>query len=117
MGILIVGAMGVYLLISIVIVRSAIRCARNSGTSAKRWGWGAALVMYLIPFWDWLPTVAVHQYYCATEAGVWVYKTFDQWRQDNPNVILLLDNRGPPVIKMKNLDLPRHIDLTRDLIG
>ncbi|MDR3221603.1 MAG: hypothetical protein LBU46_06320 [Candidatus Accumulibacter sp.] len=60
MGILIVGAMGLYLLFSIIVVLSVIRQARKHGESAKRWGWGAALVMYLIPFGDWLPTVAVH---------------------------------------------------------
>jgi hypothetical protein len=87
MEILIVAGMGVYLLISIAIVRCAIRCARNSGGSTKRWGWGAALVMYLIPFWDFLPTLAVHQYYCAVEPGFWVYKTLDQWKQENPGVM------------------------------
>jgi hypothetical protein len=40
--------------------------------------------MWLIPFWDWLPTVAAHQYYCATESGFWVYKTLDQWKKENP---------------------------------
>jgi hypothetical protein len=87
MGILILGIAGIYLLISIVIVRSAIRYARRNGLSAKHWGWGAALVMWLIPFWDWLPTVAVHQYYCATEAGFWVYKTLDQWKKENPGIL------------------------------
>jgi hypothetical protein len=87
MGILILGIACIYLLISSVIVLSAIRYARRNGLSAKRWGWGAALVMWLIPFWDWLPTVAVHQYYCTTEAGFWVYKTLDQWKAENPGVI------------------------------
>jgi hypothetical protein len=43
-------------------------------------------VMYLIPFWDWLPTVAVHQFYCAKDSGLWVYKTPDQWKAENPGV-------------------------------
>lgn len=86
-GPVVVGVALLYLLISIAVVRSAVRYARNNGRSAKRWGWGAALVMYLIPFWDWLPTVAVHQYYCSTEAGFWVYKTVDQWKAENPGVM------------------------------
>jgi len=86
-GPVVVGAALLYLLISIVVVRWAIRYARHNGRSTKRWGWGAALVMYLIPFWDWLPTLAVHQYYCATEAGFWVYKTVDQWKAENPGVM------------------------------
>ncbi len=86
-GPVVVGAALLYLLVSIAVVRAAIRYARDNGRSAKRWGWGAALVMYLIPFWDWIPTVAVHQYYCSTEAGFWVYKTVDQWKAENPGVM------------------------------
>jgi len=77
-------AFGVYLLISIVMVRGAIDYARKNDKSAKKWGFGAAFVMYSIVFWDWLPTVAVHQYYCAKESGFWVYKTLDQWKAENP---------------------------------
>ena len=76
----------VYLLISIGVVRWAIGYARKNGKSAKFWGWGAAIVMYNLVFWDWLPTVAVHQYYCAKDSGFWVYKTLDQWKAENPGV-------------------------------
>lgn len=95
MGLVILGALVLYLLISIFVVIGAIKHAKKNGKSAKRWGWGAALVMYLIPFWDWIPTVAVHQYYCATEAGFWVYKSVDQWKVENPGVIeTLISNKG-----------------------
>lgn len=87
MGLVIFGVMALYLLISIGIVRWAISYARRNGKSAKRLGWSAALVMYLIPFWDWLPTVATHQYYCAKDSGFWVYKTLDQWKVENPGVL------------------------------
>ena len=99
MGILIVGAMGLYLLIAFGVVIGAISHARKHGKSTKRWGWGAALVMYLIPFWDWIPTVAVHQYYCATEAGFWVYKTPEQWKKENPGVMETLVAQRIPVSK------------------
>ena len=87
MGLVIFAAMGLYLLISIGVVFWAIRYARRNGKSAKLWGWGAALVMYMIPFWDWIPTVAVHQYYCARDSGFWVYKTVEQWKTENPGVM------------------------------
>ncbi len=87
MGFVVLMVMGVYLLISLGVVMWAIRHAKKNGKSAKRWGWGAALVMYLIPFWDWIPTVAVHQYYCAKDSGFWVYKTLDQWKAENPGVM------------------------------
>jgi hypothetical protein len=86
-GIVGIPAVLLYLLLAIVVVYLAIRYARKSGRSAKRWGWGAVLVMYLIPFWDWLPTVATHHYYCSKDAGFWVYKTVDQWKAENPGVM------------------------------
>lgn len=87
----------VYLLMSIAAVRGAIGYARKNGKSAKRWGWGLAFVMYSLVFWDWIPTVAVHQYYCAKDSGFWVYKTLDQWKTENPGVMegLVSQNRHP----------------------
>ncbi|KAF0161268.1 MAG: hypothetical protein FD157_4150 [Rhodocyclaceae bacterium] len=87
MGIILLAIAGLYLLVSLGVVIGAMAYARKAGKSPKRWGWSAALVMYLIPFWDWIPTVAVHQYYCATEAGFWVYKTPEQWMKENPGVM------------------------------
>src|SRR5579885_373 len=90
-------AFGLYILISVVVVLWAIGHARKHGQSAKRCGWGAALVMYLLVFWDWIPTIVMHQYYCATQAGFWVYKTVDQWKKENPRVIeMLVANKGAP---------------------
>lgn len=99
-------AFGLYLLISIGVVRWAIRYARRHGRSAKRWGWGAAFVMYNLVFWDWLPTVAVHQYYCAKDAGFWVYKTLDQWKAENPGVMgTLVANEVWPHQKINGKDV------------
>ncbi|MCE9571236.1 MAG: hypothetical protein K8R10_14735 [Rhodocyclales bacterium] len=97
MGIILLALVGLYLLVSLGVVIGAVAYARKAGKSPKRWGWSAALVMYLIPFWDWIPTVAVHQYYCATEAGFWVYKTPEQWKKENPGVMeTLVANTGAP---------------------
>ncbi|MEQ1599591.1 MAG: hypothetical protein ABL880_09530 [Methylotenera sp.] len=87
MGLVIILALGLYFLIAIGVLLWAISYAKQHGKSAKRWGAGAALVMFLIPFWDWLPTVAAHKYYCETQAGFWVYKTPEQWKQENPGVM------------------------------
>jgi hypothetical protein len=89
-GPVVLAAALLYLLIFIAVVRWAIRYARNNGRNTKRWGWSAALAMYLIPFWDWLPTVATHQFHCARVAGFWVYKSLDQWKAENPEVVKTL---------------------------
>jgi len=57
MGFVIVVVFGLYVLISIGVVAWAINYAKKHNKSAKRWGWGAALGMYLLIFWDWIPTV------------------------------------------------------------
>lgn len=86
-GLAILVVLLVYLLLSIGVVRWAVGYARQNGKSANKWGWGAALVMYSLVFWDWLPTVAVHQFYCAKDSGFWVYKTLEQWKAENPEVM------------------------------
>ena len=95
MGLVIILALGLYFLIAIGVVAGAVSYAKKNGKSAKRWGAGAALVMFLIPFWDWLPTVAAHKYYCETQAGFWVYKTPEQWKQENPGVMETLIDNSP----------------------
>lgn len=109
MGLVIVGALALYLLIAIAVVIGAVKYAKQNGKSAKRWGWSAALVMYLIPFWDWIPTVAVQQYYCSKEAGFWVYKTLDQWKKENPGVMeTLVENKS--VVLNRQGDMTNYTD-------
>ncbi len=77
----------VYLTVSILVVRWAVRYARKREKSGMLWGFGAAFIMYNLVFWDWIPTVVSHKYYCSTEAGFWAYKTVDQWKAENPGVM------------------------------
>jgi hypothetical protein len=45
-------------------------------------------------------TVAVHQYYCAKDAGFWVYKTLGQWKAENPGVMeTLVSNKARPPVQ------------------
>lgn len=100
MGFVILLIIGAYLLISAGVVAGAVTYAQKHGKSAIRWGASAALVMFLIPGWDWIPTVAAHKYYCEKEAGFWVYKTLDQWKAENPGVMEgLVANKGAPSIR------------------
>ena len=95
MGFVILMIIAAYLLISAGVVAGAITYARKRGKSAIRWGLSAALVMFLIPGWDWIPTVVAHKYYCEKEAGFWVYKTLDQWKAENPGIAeTLVANKG-----------------------
>ncbi len=100
MGLVIILVMGLYLLIAIGVVSWAISYAKKNGKRVMRWGWGAAFIMFLIPFWDWIPTVVMHKYYCSTEAGFWVYKTLDEWEKENPGVMGNLHQILQPIQKM-----------------
>ena len=85
-GLIVLLVIAAYIAVSVLVVKATMRWARRRGRSATRWGWGAGLVMYLLVFWDFIPTVALHRYLCATEQGFWVYKTVEQWQQENPGV-------------------------------
>lgn len=81
----------------LIVVPMAVRYAAKHGRSKWRWGIGAFLLIYLPIFWDWLPTVVAHKYYCEKEAGFWVYKTLDQWKAENPGMMeTLVANKGEP---------------------
>lgn len=79
-------AFAVYLGLSALMVGLAMRWARRTGRSTRRWGIAAGLFMYLLVFWDHIPTLVLHKYYCATKAGFWIYKTPEQWKAENPGV-------------------------------
>ena len=102
MGFVIILALWLYLLISLGVVTWAVSHAKKYGKSPKKWGWGAALVMYSIVFWDWIPTVAVHQYYCAKDSGFWVYKAPEQWKAENPGGEGLVEDRTTKSFRVGN---------------
>lgn len=105
MGFVILMILGAYLLISAGVVAGAIIYAEKHGKSTIRWGVSAALVMFLIPCWDWIPTVVAHKYYCEKEAGFWVYKTLDQWKAENPGVMgTLVANKPVPSMRQGDMD-------------
>lgn len=105
MGVVILGAIALYLIISLVVVVLVARAAKKRGKSSWRWGGAAALVMYLLVFWDHIPTILVHKYYCEKEAGFWVYKTVDQWKAENPGVAeTMVANKGEPPSRQGNME-------------
>ena len=76
----------IYLALSVWVVLTAMREAQKRAIAKWKWGVPAGVVMYLLVFWDHIPTVVVHQYYCHKEAGFAVYKTLEEWKRENPGV-------------------------------
>lgn len=91
LGLVVLLFIGAYLLVSALVVWLATRWARKHHRRAWVWGGLGAFAMYNLVFWDWIPTLAMHKYYCATEAGFWVYKTPEQWAKENPGVLETLE--------------------------
>jgi hypothetical protein len=95
MEFILIPALALYTLISFITVICAIIFAIKRKKNAWLWGGVAAFIMYSLLFWDWIPTVAVKQYYCSTQAGFWVYKTADQWKAENPEILATLSKPLP----------------------
>lgn len=83
-GLIYIFAFIVYALLTVLVSVYASRKARQRGIAGWKWGAPAAFLMYLIVFWDHIPTLVAHKYYCKKEAGFKVYKTLEEWQKENP---------------------------------
>jgi hypothetical protein len=89
----------------VVAISLALLYAIRTGRSKWGWGIGAFLLVFLPVFWDWIPTVATQQFYCAKDSGFWVYKTLDQWKAENPGVMeTLVNNKGAPSTRQGDME-------------
>lgn len=86
MGLAVLLFFAVYLLVSIRAVNKTVGWAKANDRKPWLWGGLAAFAMYNLVFWDFIPTLIAHKYYCSTQAGFWVYKTPEQWRAGNPDL-------------------------------
>lgn len=94
-GLIIYLVIGVYLCLWAAVVVFSYRMTFKASQSKKK-AFSVAivffLIMYLIPFWDLIPTLVMHKYYCSTQAGFWVYKTPDEWVTENSDIANTLKN-------------------------
>lgn len=89
MGVVIFGALAVYAIVLVAVTWLAYRWAAKRGLPIVKRCLSAAggfLLIYLPVFWDHIPTLIAHKYYCEKEAGFWVYKTVEQWKSENQGV-------------------------------
>jgi hypothetical protein len=86
MGLMVLGVLVVYLLVSAFVTKKAADWAKANNKKPWVWGGLAAFMMYNLVFWDLIPTLVMHKYYCSTQAGFWVYKTPEQWLKENPEL-------------------------------
>ncbi|MCM8857951.1 MAG: hypothetical protein LC541_20385 [Candidatus Thiodiazotropha sp.] len=82
--------MGGHLLLSIWVVKIAIKEARKYGKPSWRYGVPVGIVMFSLLYWDLIPTHTVHRYYCLVDGGFTVNKTLEEWKRENPGVVEIL---------------------------
>jgi hypothetical protein len=90
-GFLVLGGLIIYLILTLILVWVGTRYARKRGKPGWKGGVPVLVIMYLLLFWDLIPTHAVHRYYCATEGGFTVNKSLEQWKAENPGVTATLE--------------------------
>ncbi len=77
-------AFALYFLVSISVMIWGYRYAQRRWRRGWLGGFLSVFLMYNLLFWDWIPVLVMHKYYCAKEAGFWVYKSPEQWVKENP---------------------------------
>lgn len=88
-GLIFLAIIGLYLMVVISAPFVGVRIAKvfNAPPGAVRLSALAAFLAVTLPiFWDWIPTVVAHNHYCKRDAGVFIYKTVEQWKAENPGV-------------------------------
>jgi hypothetical protein len=91
--------LSLYLTLTLGVIVLAAKWAKKRGR--RRWPWctAAGVFMYLLVAWDQIPTHLVTEHYCTTQAGLTVYKTPEQWKQENPGIAETLTWRDNLSIK------------------
>lgn len=71
----------VFLMVLGAAVSIAWRRGMKRGSRKRAWAYAtiAFLAVYLPVFWDHIPTVLAHRYYCAKDGGLTVYKDPKVW--------------------------------------
>lgn len=80
-GLMYLLAGALYLLVLVKVVSFAWRKGLAGGSRKRAWAYGVLgfLAVYLPVFWDHIPTLVMHRYYCAKDGGVHVYKDPQEW--------------------------------------
>jgi hypothetical protein len=86
LGLMVLLAIGLYFVILMVATYWGYRFFKNrSRKSAIYSGTTVFLAIFLPVFWDWIPTIIAHDYYCK-QTGVTEFKPVEQWKKENPGV-------------------------------
>jgi hypothetical protein len=77
LGLILIFAFSIYVAISVAVVIAVARRVQRAGRSPWPAAVATAFGMYLLLFWDHVPTVIAHKYYCSTIPEAKIFKTYD----------------------------------------
>jgi hypothetical protein len=113
-GLIVVIALAVYLAFIVAVTLYSWRSAKKKKLPLRTRFFAATLgflIVYLPVFWDHIPTVLIHGYYCDKEAGFWIYKGLHQWKLENPGVLeKLVARKGDPHSHTSENDNESYVD-------
>lgn len=91
----------IYIFVLILAVRFCWRKGVATGSRKRALAYAAIgfLLVYLPFFWDHIPTVMAHRYYCAKDGGLTVYQDPDVWLVEHRDELdsLRVQTGGEPV--------------------
>lgn len=111
-GLIVLAVAALYFSVMFFAVRWAWRIGRANGGSRGRAFSCAALaflLVYLPVFWDHIPTLVVHRYHCAQDAGFTAYVDAKQWQAKNAEAVAAV-RRLPPREQVAFVRLPMSSD-------
>jgi hypothetical protein len=94
LGLMYLCSAALYVALIFFVVRWAWRSGRTSGGSKVRgasFGAIGFLAVYLPVFWNLVPTIFVHRYYCERDAGLFVQMQADKWYANNQAKVELIN--------------------------
>lgn len=96
------------MIISLLLILLGVKIARANGKPGWKGGVIVAVIMYLILFWDWIPTLVTHKYLCHSQGGFIINKTLEEWELENPRIALTLTPNNEPGTTIRD-NLTRYI--------
>ena len=92
-GLIVFSILFIYFVFSVVVVvliRKNLIKRNFSNLKRRVFLFFVVLILYLIPFWDLVPTIISHKYYCSSKSGFFVYKSVEDWSKLNPGALDVL---------------------------
>jgi hypothetical protein len=100
MGLVILFFIALYVAVLVATTVLPYRFGLKQGWTRRKRRLAAAvgfLLIFLPMFWDWIPTVWLHSYYCEKYGDLTINKTPEQWKLENPDVATTLVRQKPPL--------------------